>query len=122
MYLMNEEKKLHESVTKAKANKVAASADGGGRSASWTTNDPYLRLYHCIFAEETRDALMRLNDVMTRAELDARNSVERPENFFEAVARLFNDTNKIFVTDCVPDLHFHFEFPLYLTLTTCPVQ
>jgi hypothetical protein len=120
MYLMNEEKKLHDSVVKSKETKVATATEGGGRSASWTTNDPYLRLYHCIFAEETRDALMRLNDVMTRAELDARNSAERPENFFEAVSRIFNDTNKIFVTDCVPDLHFHFAVPIVLDFDDMP--
>jgi hypothetical protein len=123
-FLLESEKKLHDSIVsaaKAKGNKgTAADAEGSGRNSSWTTNDPYLRLYHCIFADETRDALMRLNEVMTRAELDARNSRERPENFFEAVTRIFNDSNKIFVTDMVPELHHAFAQPIVLDLDDMP--
>jgi hypothetical protein len=115
-FLVAEEKKLHDTVVSARTN----NEDGTGRTAAWNANEPYLRLYHCIFDEETRPALMRLNEVMTRPELDARNSDLRPETFFEAVARLFNDDTKIYITDRVPDLHHNFAECIVLDFDDMP--
>jgi hypothetical protein len=122
VFLLSEELKLHDSVLKSKGpggNRGGFDGDGPGKSTAWTCNEPYLRLYHCIFAEETRDALMRLNQVMTRPELDARNSSLRPETFFEAVSRLFN-SDKIFITDPVPDLYYTFADPIALDIDDMP--
>jgi hypothetical protein len=46
---------------------------------------------------------------MDRAELDARNSAERPCNVFELAAELYNDANLDFVTNKYPTLHKDFE-------------
>jgi hypothetical protein len=114
-FLVLEEKKLHDAVVRSKGG----TAEADGRPGAWTTNEPYLRLYHCIFAEETRDAMMRLNQVMTRPELDARNSNLCPDTFFEAVSKLFN-SDKLFITNAVPDLFHTFAEPIVLDIDDMP--
>ena len=91
-FLITTEKTLFDTVNRSKtAASTVSDTSSTSRSAAWTTNEPYLRLYHCIFHEEVQPLLMSMNDVMDRSTLDARNSSARPETFFEAVARIFND-------------------------------
>jgi hypothetical protein len=120
MFLMEEENKLFKTVSKARTEKTDAAAGDKSRAGSWTTNEPYLRLYHSIFHEEARDALMKMNDVMDRPVLDARNSSERPESFFEVVARIFNDEDILFYTDCLPELHYTFTYSMTLAIEDMP--
>ena len=116
-FLVAEEKKLFELLSSAEAEKQQER----NRSGPWNTNLPFLRMYHCICVDECRDALMHLNDPMTRAQLDARNSAERPETFYELVARYFNDASNLFITESLPDLHVSFAHPITLGLDDMPV-
>jgi hypothetical protein len=120
IFLIGEENKLFNTVSKARTEKSDAVAGAAARAGSWTTNEPYLRLYHSIFHDETRDALMKMNDVMDRPVLDARNSSQRPETFFEIVARIFNDDDIVFYTECVPDLHYSFTYSTTLMFEDMP--
>jgi hypothetical protein len=104
----------------AESEATVVSESSGGSRMAWTTNEPYLRLYHSIFHENVRATLMRMNDVMDRSTLDARNSSERPETFFEAVARIFNDDCIIFITDGLPDLHYSFAYPITIDFDDMP--
>jgi hypothetical protein len=61
-----------------------------------------------------------MNNTMTRPELDARNSTQRPENLYEIVARLFNDRSSIYITEQVPDLHHCFAYPISLSFSDMP--
>ena len=120
VFLVHEERKLHEVIKKAADEKVESCNGSAGRSTAWSTNEPYLRLYHCIFHDDVRAALMRMNNVMDRQELDARNSASRPETFFESVARVFNDDTTFFITESLPDLHYSFAHPMTLAFDDMP--
>ena len=115
VYLRREESQLYKTLVNNAVGEV--SSDKGG---VWNTNDPYLRLYHCLFSEDARDALMNMNNVMTRPELDARNSAERPETLYEVVANLFNDPSNVYITEQVPDLHHVFAYPITLSFDDMP--
>jgi hypothetical protein len=122
-FLVAEEQKLFDTVqtaAKSVSATVVSETSTGLRAASWVTNEPYLRLYHSIFHEEVQPLLMSMNDVMDRSMLDARNSSARPETFFEAVARIFNDECVFFTTEILPDLHYSFAHPILLDLDDMP--
>jgi hypothetical protein len=123
-FLVTAEKHLYETVTSSKTEATTvsdtSSASSASRAASWTTNEPYLRLYHSIFHEDVLSLLMSMNDVMDRPTLDARNSSARPETFFEAVARIFNDDCIFFTTEILPDLHYAFSHPIILDIEDMP--
>jgi hypothetical protein len=118
VYLVGEELKLFESLNKARSEQGGGSGDS--RSSSWTTNEPYLRMYHSMFHDDVRPALLRMNNTLARPELDARNSAARPETFFEAVARIYNDEDIVFETDVLPDLHYTFAYSIHLYLEDMP--
>jgi hypothetical protein len=120
-FLITTEKTLFDTVNSSKTA-VSTVSDTSSRSAPWTTNEPYLRLYHCIFHEEVQPLLMSMNDVMDRPTLDARNSSARPETFFEAVARIFNDDCVFFTTEILPDLHYAFAHPTILDFEDMPCE
>jgi hypothetical protein len=54
-------------------------------------------------------ALFAMHQLMDCAELDARNSAERPRNVFKLAAKLYNDANLDFATNKYPTLHKDFE-------------
>jgi hypothetical protein len=70
--------------------------------------------------EEVQPLLMSMNEVMDRPTLDARNSNARPETFFEAVARIFNNECIFFTTEILPDLHYSFAHPILLEFDDMP--
>jgi hypothetical protein len=120
VFLIDQEKKLFDTVNRARTELSDAAASNNASAGSWRTNEPYLRMYHCMFCEEVRDLLMKMNDVMDRPVLDARNSSERPETFFEAVARIFNDPSVDFYSECLPDLHYAFTHSMTLAFEDMP--
>jgi hypothetical protein len=73
-----------------------------------------------MFEDEALQAMLRSQTVMTRAELDARNSSERPETFAEVVARKYNDPDVVFVTEKLPDLHMAFSDEIELEFDDMP--
>jgi hypothetical protein len=62
------------------------------KHGAWTGQIPYLRLIHCITdCDATRHAFLHRNDVMSREELDAQRSSDRPKTGFETIAHKWND-------------------------------
>jgi hypothetical protein len=120
-FLVMEECKLFHTVSAGKKETAAISETSStSRSPSWTTNEPYLRLYHCCFHDEVKPLLMSMNNVMDRPVLDARNSNARPETFFEAVARVYNDECTLFMSEMLPDLHYSFARSITLDFDDMP--
>jgi hypothetical protein len=120
-FLISEEKKLFDTVAAGKNERAAVSETSStSRTPAWTTNEPYLRLYHCFFHEEVRHLLISNSNIMDRPVLDARNSTARPETFCEAVARVFNDDCVVFFTDALPDLHYSFSYGITLDFDDMP--
>jgi len=90
-------------------------------NARWTGSKPYLRLYHVLIDDTLRDAYFHRNDVMNRAQLDARKSTDRPPTFYEEAAALYNNQNFNPTTSSFPDLHSDFAEPISLPASEAPI-
>ena len=89
-------------------------------NANWNTHKPWLRL--CLAARDdgSRQALLRKDDVKTRADLDVGDSAERPETHEEAIARICNDDTCDLFTEAIPTLHALFNEPIELRFSDMP--
>lgn len=75
-----------------------------------------LRFVHCLFEEEVRSLYEESQAVLSREELDARNSADRKETYEEALTEVFNSKNFIPYSSKLGHLHsaFSTSFPLPL--------
>lgn len=64
--------------------------------------------------DNIRLAYANINQVLNRTELDARNSIVRPPDFFELAAELFNDSGFNPETNIYSELHEDFNYPIKL--------
>ena len=55
------------------------------------TKEDYLRFTEALFSDEAKPKMIGSQDCLSREELDARNSVQQIEDFFETVANVFNN-------------------------------
>ena len=115
-WLISTEEQLFKILVEEAEEREATRRD----NASWTTNDPWLRLYMCMCDDSARTALLTKDDALSREGLDARRSVVRPKTYFEIVAELYNNEDKTFVTDVLPDLHQNFADPIVLEKEDMP--
>jgi hypothetical protein len=103
-----------------KQEEEAASVDRTRQTAkNWSTADPWLRFYHCVTDDEVKTLLRQHARVLSRTELDGRNSTERPPTIYEAVARLYN-SDKMYVSYSLPDLHSSFADSQVLSFDEMP--
>ena len=72
------------------------------------TQNDRLRFVECMVQDDVRIVYARSQDMMTRAELDSRNSEERDPTFFEALSSKFNDCDFEPVSKAYPGLHSDF--------------
>jgi hypothetical protein len=120
-FLKREETNFRQSLQAALDEELNLSQQNRTReSASWTTCDPYLRLYHSLIDDEVVDAFISCHAVMDRPELDARNSLERPPTFEETIAKKFNNPDFEPITRAIPDLHDDFRHPITLPFSAMP--
>jgi hypothetical protein len=93
---------------------------------AWLGQEPYLRLYHVIMEDDVKEAYSKAFNVMTRAELDARNSSERPRGFYKLASERYNNYSYNPWTTTYPDLHDDFRRSIRLgredAPTTTPVK
>ncbi len=91
-----------------------------GNSPSWIGNVPYLRLYHCLIDDNIREAYVNRDNVMSRLELDGRNSDSRLLTFYEKVSIKYNDPNFNPVSEELNDLHDDYTSPIDLCYSGAP--
>jgi hypothetical protein len=103
----------------AQAEATAAAERDRLSNSNWHGPKPHLRLYHCTVDDEVIVLLRNKENVLTREELDARNSAERPQTYYQKVADLYN-SDKVYITDCLPDLHSMFADPIELRFDEMP--
>jgi hypothetical protein len=89
-------------------------------SEAWFGPEPYLRLYHVMLDDNVREAFTKVHNVMSRSELDARNSSEKPKDFYELAADLYNDPDFNPVTSVYKDLHTDFSVSIELLYKNAP--
>lgn len=117
-HILNKERVLYCAIQAALASKKAAASSQSANKA-WSKMAPHLRMYCCFCDDEVRQLLPKKQEALTRAALDARNNSDRPENVFQAAARLFN-SDKVYTTESLPDLHSAFADPIVLKFSDMP--
>ena len=71
---------------------------------SWSSNIPFLHLYHTLVDDSIRAAFGKAFAAKTREELDGRNS-SLFKHFYEKASKHFNNPNWIPNSLILPDLH-----------------
>jgi hypothetical protein len=100
------------------SQEAAAVAQESLTNKNWTSLN-WLRLYHAALCDEAKVKLRQADTVMTRQELDARNSAVRPSTYYEKVAELYN-SDAIYITESLPDLHSTFADSTVLAFEDMP--
>jgi hypothetical protein len=118
-FIRREEGLYYCSLLEAKEEKARETANKIGH-AKWNCNEPWLRLYLSICHDSARQALLRKDDVLNRAALDARNSEQRPKTVWEVAAGVYNDPKVVFTTASLPMLHHSFSESLELRFEDMP--
>ena len=103
-FILKEEKAIYSTAVAAAAEEEKARRDRQ-TNANWHGHAPWLRMYGAMSTDEAKVSLAHWNRTLTREELDARNSSERPETYPEVVTRLWNDPNFVYTTEVLPELH-----------------
>jgi hypothetical protein len=87
---------------------------------TWLGPNPYLRLYHVLLDDNIRLAYCKKDDVLSRMEVDSRNNIARPKDFYELAADLFNDPSFNPTTKIYSDLHDDFNRSIELLYINAP--
>ena len=88
---------------------------------TWSTDIPYLRLYHTLIEDNIRLSLGEAFATKTREQLDGQNS-NLFKSFYEKAAERFNDTSWIPNSLVLPDLHEDFNRSRPLPLNVAPIS
>jgi hypothetical protein len=117
-FLRFEANKTYQMIMK-QAEEAAAVSRERLASRNWNSQEPWMRFYHCVTDDEVK-VLLRTNErTLTREELDARNSSERPPTCWEKIAELYN-SDKCYISCALPDLHSSFGEPKVLLFDDMP--
>ena len=87
---------------------------------SWSSDVPFLRLYHMLVDDSIRSAFGKAYAAKTREELDGRNS-SLFQSFYEKASNHFNDPNWIPHSLVSPDLHEDYTKSRPLPLKVAPL-
>ena len=87
----------------------------------WSTDIPYLRLYHTLIEDNIRLSLGEAFATKTREQLNGRNS-NLFKSFYEKAADRFNDASWIPNSLVIPDLHEDFNRSWPLPLNVAPIS
>ena len=68
-------------------------------SSNWNSSNPWLRLHCAMVDDRARSASLNKDSTKDRAKLDIGDSVDRPDTFEEAVARICNDPDILFTAE-----------------------
>ena len=88
---------------------------------TWSTDIPYLRLYHTLIEDNIRLSLGEAFATKTREQLNGRNS-NLCKSFYEKAADHFNNVNWILNSLVLPDLHEDFNQSWPLPLNVPPIS
>ena len=87
----------------------------------WSTDIPYLHLYHTLIKDNIRLSLGEAFAMKTREQLDVQNR-NLFKSFYEKAADLYNNVNWIPNSLVLPDLHEDFNQSRLLPLNVAPIS
>ena len=87
---------------------------------SWSSNIPYLRLYHTLVEDSIRSAFGKAYNAKIREDLDGRNT-SLFQDFYKLAAEQFNNANWIPNSLFHPNLHENFSGSKPLPLNVTPI-
>ena len=87
---------------------------------SWSSDIPYLCLYHTLVENSIQSAFGKAYNAKTREELDGRNTL-LSQDFYKLAAEQFNNANWIPNSLFLPDLHENFTRSKPLPLNGTPI-
>ena len=87
---------------------------------SWTSDIPFLLLYHTLVEDGIRCAFGKAYNAKTREERDGRNTTLF-QDFYKLAARQFNNANWIPHSLVLPDLHEDFRSSKPVPLNVTPI-
>lgn len=118
-WLQQEEAHIYNAASKLIVENAEAAASRL-RNTNWNSHKPWIHLHLCACSDRARTALAARNRTLDRQELDAGDSTERPDNFEEIVAELYNDEDVAMVTESIPSLHSLFREQMTLRFSDMP--
>ena len=115
--------KKKDEFTAALLNAVAASETNTTTTTTAATGSTRcckksdrMRFIECMVLDSVKPLYFKVHEVMTRQELDGRNSSNAPTDFYDEVTKVFNDASFVPLSRRIPELHEdfsdHFELPL----------
>jgi hypothetical protein len=119
LFLRQEVQSFANLLAAAKVEHTAEEELRCGREA-WLGLEPFLRLYHVMLDDKIREAYGKINAVLNRTELDARNNENSPPSFYDLAADLFNNPSFNPTTSMYPELHEDFKYPIMLLHSDAP--
>ena len=87
---------------------------------SWSSDIPYLHLYHTLVEESIRSSFAKVYNAKTREELDGRNT-SLFLDFYKLAAEQFNNANWIPNSLFLPNLYENFSRSKPLPLNLTPI-
>jgi len=120
-WLLKTEAAIAEALKADKAERAELQLEQQEKARAKRTNVcPWLRLHVCMCDDRARAALRTRDKAWDRSALDARNSEERPADWYEVVANLYNDPDAVFTTEALPFLHVVFREQIDLHFEDMP--
>jgi hypothetical protein len=95
---------------------AAAEKSVAGSSRTQTKKIDRLRFVECMVLDHIKPLYLKANEVMTRHQLDGRNSDNVPPDFYDVVTGQFNDPSFAPYSRVLPDLHEDFAVAICLPL------
>ena len=75
-----------------------------------------LRYVECMVSDDVRDMYLKSQTLLTRKDRDALSSAKLIEGFHIKIAEVFNNSDNVFISQKLPDLHKDFEMEHDLVL------
>jgi hypothetical protein len=122
-FLIKEEESFRSIIIdaeKERANGMLTATESTKKKSPWVSNEPFLRLYHCLLDDNVKKAFQKKDDSLNRQQLDGNKSDKRLATYAELARDLFNDPKFRPVSEDLPDLHEDFGNKIALELETMP--
>lgn len=107
-WLLKEEELYFRSLTKETEEREELDKSA---SSNWNSWEPFVRFYSILCRDEVRSALLCKDDSLPRQEMEARKHDDRPLDFYQLIAKYYNDDTIVISTLLLPELWYTWSYP-----------